>query len=248
MKISIVTVVRNGVKTIEDTIHSVRDQSYHDVEHIIVDGASTDGTMDVVNRYRDGFAVVISEPDQGIYDAMNKGIAAASGDVIGILNADDIYQDETVLRQVAEAHSDPDLDACYANLVYVDSKQTEKVVRRWRSQAFEPGLCFKGWMPAHPTLFLKKRVYQSVGEYDTGLRFQSDLEYCARLFEVHKINSLYVPRLWVRMRMGGVSNKSWRNIVAGNRESFLALKKLGLERTALSFFAHKFAGRLRQFF
>ena len=248
MKISIITVVFNGEKTIADAIQSVAAQTHSDVEHIIIDGNSQDQTLVIVNGYQHLLAKIVSEPDNGIYDAMNKGIGLATGEVIGILNADDIYQNDSVLQQVAEAHQNSALDACYADLVYVKNSDMSQVVRNWKSQAYRSGLSFRGWMPAHPTLFLKRRVYQTAGVFDTNLKFQSDLEFCARLFEVHKISSLYIPQLWVRMRLGGVTNNSLKTIIEGNWESYLALRKLGLRRDPVSYFWIKFASRLRQFF
>lgn len=247
MKISIITVVRNGANTIEQTIFSVQQQNHNAVEHILIDGASTDKTMSIVNRFNSHFSHIISEPDNGIYDAMNKGISLATGDVIGILNADDVYQDESVLSQVAEAHSDENLDACYADLVYVKAYDPSKIVRNWQSKKHVPDLSFDGWMPAHPTLFLKRRVYQSVDGYNINLKFQADLEFCARIFEVHKISSLYIPKLWVRMRLGGTTNKSLKNIVSGNWESYRALQQLGLKRNVFGYFIIKFSSRLRQY-
>lgn len=248
MKISIITVTRNAENTIEQTIRSVQQQEYNNIQHILIDGESTDRTMEIVNRYHAHFSVVISEPDNGIYDAMNKGIERANGDVIGILNADDVYQDSTVLAQVAEAHANEDLDACYANLVYVKTNDLSKVVRNWQSQDYTPELSFDGWMPAHPTLFLKSRVYQRVGKFNTELKFQADLEFCTRLFEVHKISSQYIPKLWVRMRLGGATNRSLKNLIIGNWESYQALRKLGLQRSFLSYFFVKFSSRIRQYF
>jgi len=247
MKISIITVVFNAEQTIEDALKSVASQSYPDVEHIVIDGASTDNTLSIVQTYTKHLAHIVSEPDRGIYDAMNKGIALASGDVIGLLNADDVYQDDTVLQQVADAHVDPDLDACYADLVYVQQKNLDKVVRYWRSRVYKQGLCFTGWMPAHPTFYLKRKIYQQVGLYNTDLAYQADLEFCARAFESHKISSLYIPRLWVRMRLGGVTNNSISNVLKGNWESYKALKKIGLKRNPISYFAVKFGAKLPQF-
>lgn len=248
MKISIITVVFNAEQTIADALASVAAQSHSDLEHIIIDGASTDGTMSVVDQHRAQLTHVVSEPDDGIYDAMNKGVRLASGDVIGILNADDVYQDETVLAQVAAAHAGEDIDACYADLVYVKPENMQHVFRYWRSRSYEPGLCYKGWMPAHPTFFVKKRVYTKVGFFNTELDYQSDLEFCARAFEIHKINSVYVPKLWVRMRLGGVTNNSFASMWKGNWESYRALKSLGLKRNALSYFIVKFGAKIPQFF
>jgi len=248
MKISIITVVLNAQDTIADAIESVAQQTHADIEHIVIDGASNDASMDIINEHSAKLATIVSEPDQGLYYAMNKGIALATGDVIGILNADDVYHDDTVLAQVATAHADTELDACYADLVYVAKSDMSKVVRQWCSQQHYPGLCFKGWMPAHPTLFIKRKTFNKVGVFDTALKYQSDLQFCARLFEIHKIRSLYIPKLWVRMRLGGVTNNSLANMLKGNWESYLALRKLGMTRDPVSYFSIKFSSRLRQYF
>ncbi len=240
--------VYNAEDTIADTIASVKAQDYQNLEHILIDGASTDNTMRIVNQHAAHFSHIVSEPDQGIYHAMNKGIELAGGDVIGILNSDDIYQDETVLTQVAETLGDVQYDACYADLVYVKHDDMTKVVRNWKSREYQTGLCWQGWMPAHPTLFLRSSVYQTVGTFNTRLHYQADLEFCARLFEIHKISSCYVPKLWVRMRMGGVTNGSINTILRGNWESYLALRKLGLKRNPLSYFFIKFSSRIVQYF
>ena len=247
MKISIVTVVLNARPTIEDTLRAIANQSHDDIEHIVIDGGSTDGTLEVLEQHKAAIATLISEPDDGLYDAMNKGIQRATGEVIGLLNADDVYAHNDVLRKVAELHQQPALDACYADLVYVRPKDLDRVVRYWRSKNHYPGLSWDGWMPAHPTLFLKRRVYDTVGFFDTQLRFQADLEFCARAFEVHRISSRYVPELWVKMRLGGVTNNSLRTILAGNWESYQALRRLGMRRNLFRYFSVKFASRLRQF-
>lgn len=247
MKISVITVVRNAENTIADTLASVASQNYSDVEHIVIDGASTDNTLNILEQHRNQIATLLSEADDGIYDAMNKGIELASGDVIGLLNADDVFQDETVLQQVADVHSDLDLDACYANLVYVDVEDMTKVVRDWQSKKYQSGLCFNGWMPAHPTFYVKKRVYQSVGLYNTKLQFQADLEFCARAFDVHKISSRYIPKLWVRMRVGGVTNNRLKDMLKGNWESYKALRKLGLKKNPFTFFVVKWSAKIPQY-
>lgn len=247
MKISVVTVVLNAASTINDALSSVASQNYCDVEHIVIDGGSTDGTLEILQQH-EAIDRLISEPDNGLYDAMNKGIQLATGDVIGLLNADDVYQHEAVLAEVAAAHADADLDACYADLVYVKSDDLNKVVRNWRSRTYEKGLCWRGWMPAHPTLFVKKRVYDQVGLFDTQLKYQADLEFCARAFELYAITSRYIPSLWVRMRLGGVTNNSLKTMVAGNWESYQALRRLGLKRNPIIYFSIKFASRLRQYF
>ena len=151
-------------------------------------------------------------------------------------------------RRVAELHKQKDLDACYADLVYVKQQDMTKIVRYWTSQEHTKGLCFKGWMPAHPTLFLKRKVYDECGLFDSSLKYQSDLEFCARIFEVYGISSIYVPELWVRMRLGGATNKSIVNMIKGNWESYQAMKKHGLNSNPLSYFIGKFAMRIPQFF
>ena len=248
MKISIITVVYNAERTIGDAIASVAAQDYPNIEHIVIDGASSDNTMREVDARKQSLAKVVSEPDSGIYDAMNKGLAMATGDVIGLLNADDVLQDHTIISQVAAAHQDESLDACYADLVYVKADDLSQVTRYWRSKEYKKGLCFRGWMPAHPTLYLKRRVYSEVGDFNTELRYQSDLEFCARAFELHSIRSVYIDKLWVRMRLGGVTNNSFQSMVKGNWESYLALRKLGLKRDPISYFFIKFSEKIPSFF
>ncbi|MBM4009914.1 MAG: glycosyltransferase [Planctomycetes bacterium] len=247
MRISIVTVVFNNASTIEQTILSVAGQTYRDIEHIIIDGGSTDGTLDIIAKYRDKLALVVSEPDRGIYDAMNKGIKAAQGDVIGTLNADDFYADDTVLTQVAKAMSDPEVEACYADLVYVAADDTGRVLRYWRSCDYKPGLFLWGWMPAHPTFFVRRHVYAEHGLFDTRLKLQADFELTMRFMELRRIKTTYVPRTWVRMRMGGASNRSIKNVLRGNWESYTACRRHGFGVSPF-FMVTKVASRLTQFF
>jgi len=248
MKVSIITVAFNAGQTIGDTIDSVASQSYKNIEHIVIDGESTDGTMDVVEQHASTLSQIVSEPDFGIYDAMNKGIGLASGDIVGFLNADDIFADNSVVEQIVAAHQDQSLDACYADLVFVKQNDLDHVTRYWRSRKFQSGLCFKGWMPAHPTLYLKRAAFDKVGLFDQTLRYQADLEFCARAFEKHRLNSRYIPKLWVRMRLGGVSTGSVKTMIKGNWESYLALRKLGLKRDPLTYFLIKFGSKLPSFF
>jgi len=248
MKISLVTVAYNAADTIEDTLRSVASQDHPHIEHIIVDGGSTDGTLEIVARYRDHLAKVVSEADDGIYDAMNKGIALATGDVVGTLNADDVYAHDRVVSQVAAAFAaDPDLDAVYGDLLYVARDDTRKVVRYWQSQPYRDGLFEKGWMPAHPTLFVTRRTYQRHGLFDLDFRIQSDFELTMRFLAVHRIRSRYLPGVMVRMRLGGVTNRSLGNVVRGNLEAYRACRKHGLAVTPL-FMLRKVLSRLPQFF
>ena len=247
LKVSIVTVVYNAVDTVADALQAVANQSYSNVEHIVIDGASTDGTQTIIEQFPH-ITQYISESDQGIYDAMNKGLELATGDVIGLLNADDLYQHKHVIRDAVAVLEKQAVDACYADLVYVDSQDTDQVVRYWTSQEHQKGLCFSGWMPAHPTLFLRNTVYQQAGLFNTRLRYQSDLEFCARIFEQLGISSAYVPEIWVRMRMGGVTNGSWKTMWLGNWESYRALQEMGLTTGPLRYFMGKFIPRITQYF
>ncbi len=247
MKISVITVCYNAAGTLGETLDSIADQTYHNIEHIVIDGGSTDGTPAVLKAKGRRVALWRSEPDHGIYDAMNKGILLATGDVVGTLNADDIYADETVLEQVAAIFADPSVDACYADLVYVSADDPAKVRRYWRSCPYREGLFERGWMPAHPTFFVRRQVYEKHGLFATQFKLQSDFELTMRLINVRRIKTVYEPRIWVRMRMGGVSNRSMRNVMRGNIEAYQACKKHGIKVTPL-FFLMKIASRIPQFF
>lgn len=247
MKLSIITVCRNAEKTIEDTIRSVLSQTYAKVEHIIVDGASKDATLDIVAGYGDTIDRIISEPDQGIYDAMNKGIALASGDVVGFLNSDDFYASPTVLETVARVMADPAADCCYGDLLYVNAADTTRIVRYWRSRPYERGLCAKGWMPAHPTFFVRRRIYKTYGGFDTQFRLQADFELTTRLLQTHEIRSAYIPEVLVHMRTGGATNRSLGNILRGNIEAYRACRKNKVAVGPL-FIPRKILSRLPQYF
>ncbi|MCB1092005.1 MAG: glycosyltransferase [Verrucomicrobiae bacterium] len=247
VKISVITVCRNAAGTIRDCIDSVAAQTHPDVEHWIIDGASTDGTAALLAELQKdrGFQFV-SEPDGGLYHAMNKGLAKATGDVIGFLNADDWYASPNVLAEVAEALSDPAVAACYANLQYVRQDDPGRVVRDWIAGPFEAGAFFRGWMPPHPTFFARREVYQRWGGFDTRYRFGADWELLFRLFEVAKIPVAYVPRHWITMRLGGETNRSLRNILTNHRECLSAFRQHGF-RVGWIFPIRKVAHRLRQF-
>jgi len=228
-------------------MRSVASQCYPGIEHIVIDGFSTDHTLQIVEQYGNSLSKVISEPDNGIYDAMNKGIAMATGDVVGTLNADDVYADDTVLSQVAEVFTDPTVDACYADLVYVDQHDPASIVRYWKSRSYEDGLFERGWMPAHPTLFVRRSVYEKLGGFDLSFPRQADFELTMRFMAIHKIKSVYVPKIWVKMRMGGVSNNSIFGMIKGNLEAYRACRKHGLD-VGVWFIPRKILSRLPQFF
>lgn len=248
MKISVITVVYNAVDTIEDTLKSVLEQDYQEIEHIVIDGGSTDGTMDIVNRYRKQLAVVMSEPDKGIYDAMNKGVRHANGDIIGTLNSDDWYADKSVLSRVAKAFTDDkNLDAVYGDIVFVTKGEPHSLVRYWQSRPYQDGLFEKGWMPPHPTFFVKKECYSRFGDFDLDLKIQSDFDLTMRFMVVNKIKTQYLPGVMVKMRMGGVTNNRISNVIKGNYEAYRACKKNGLSVTPL-FMVKKILSRIPQFF
>jgi glycosyltransferase involved in cell wall biosynthesis len=246
MKISIITVCYNAADTLGDTLDSVISQSYSKIEHIIVDGGSVDGTAKIVNEKGQRVAIWRSEPDLGVYDGMNKGLLLASGEIIGFLNADDVYMHPDVLTRVSTTMADPAIDGCYANLVYVDRKHTSHVVRHWTSQNYTPGLFEKGWMPAHPTFFVRKSVYEKLGGFDLRYRLQSDFDLALRFINIHGIRTRYIPEIWVRMRMGGMSNNSILNVIRGNIEAYSSCRANGLNVPPW-FILSKMFSRLPQF-
>lgn len=215
-KISIVTISYNSEETIEDTIKSVVSQSYDNLEYIIIDGGSKDGTLDIIKRYKDQIHQLVSEPDNGIYDAMNKGVSAATGDIVGILNSDDVYADQSVISDVVEAIGEA--DSLYADLVYVKRDQLDEVIRYWKSGEFSRSNFKKGWMPPHPTFFLRKNKYNSHGLYSTQLRSAADYELMLRMLYKNEISCVYLPKTITRMRVGGQSNVTLKNRWKANRE------------------------------
>ena len=222
MTVSIITVVYNGADTIAEAIGSVLGQSYAPIEYIIVDGASTDNTADVVRQYGDQISLFISEPDQGLYDAMNKGIAAATGEVIGILNADDLYRHPDTISRVMALFQQPAVDGVYGDLVYAQRDKPDHIIRYWRAGHYQPGAFLKGWMPPHPTFFVRAGIYRSLGLFTTSLRSAADYELMLRFIHKHQIRVAYLPEVLVVMRMGGVSNSSLGNRLRANREDRLA--------------------------
>lgn len=227
IKISLITVCYNSAATIRDTLESVAAQTHPDIEHLIIDGGSSDDTLALVREHRRHPGPLVSEPDRGIYDAMNKGLALASGEVVGFLNSDDVLADPGVLSRIAATLAAPAVDGCYGDLVYVAARDPTRVVRHWRSRDYQPGLCRRGWMPAHPTFYLRRTAYQRHGGFDTSLRIAADFEICLRMLEVHRVRVTYLPGVLVRMRTGGVSNASLRNVIRSNREVSSALRKHG---------------------
>jgi len=220
MKVSIITIAYNSSETIEDTIKSVVAQDYSNVEYVIIDGGSTDETLSIIDKYKDSISTIVSEPDKGIYDAMNKGVQNATGDIIGILNSDDIYANDSVISDIVKAIGSR--DSVYADLVYVDRENTEKINRYWQSGEYKDGLFKKGWMPPHPTFFLKKSCYDKFGTYNLKLKSAADYELMLRMLHKHKISVAYLPKIITKMRVGGQSNVTLKNRLKANKEDRMA--------------------------
>ncbi len=227
MKVSIITATYNSAATIRDTLIAVKQQCYTDIEHIIIDGNSADNTLKIVSEFLH-VSKIICEKDKGIYDAMNKGIAHANGDVIGILNSDDIYVDENVIATVVKQFEDPTVQATYADLQYVQQNDLNKIVRTWKTGVFSKRNFYYGWMPPHPTFFVRKEVYDKVGLFDISLRSAADYEMMLRILLKHEMHTKYIPEVIVKMRSGGISNASFKNRIKANKEDRLAWKMNGL--------------------
>lgn len=245
-KISIITVAYNSAATILDTINSVAAQNYPNLEYIIIDGASTDATLAIIAGCKDVPIRLVSERDRGIFDAMNKGMALASGEIVGFINSDDILAHPSVFEQVALAFQDQAIGACYADLVYV-SPDNSRVVRHWKSKPFARGDFSRGWCPAHPTFYVRKSVITKFGDFDTSYKLAADAELMMRYLERGAVRVAYIPQIWVRMRLGGASNESWRTIIQQNREILAALEKNGVAYSRSEFSVRKLANRARQF-
>ena len=224
LKVSIITVSYNSLETIRDSINSVLSQDYSNIEYIIIDGGSNDGTIEVIESFGDKVDYFISEEDHGIYDAMNKGIEAAKGDVVGILNSDDIYQNNDVISNVVNNFERFNCDSIYGDLIYVKNDNISKIVRYWKSGDFSISKLKKGWMLPHPTFFVKRSLYLKYGLYNTELKSAADYEMILRLLYKYNITVRYLPNILVKMRQGGVSNSSLLNRIKANREDSLSWK------------------------
>lgn len=225
MKFSIITVSYDARHTIRSTIESVLSQQIEEVEYIIVDGLSKDGTIEIIRQFQEKITHWISEPDNGIYDAMNKGLSMATGDVIGILNADDFYSRPDVLDRVQQFFfQNPGIDGLYSDLVYVDQYNPSKIIRLWKAGHFNPKSFHWGWMPPHPTVFLRREVYQSVGNFNLQFRSAADYEFILRACLKFGKKLHYLPGVVVHMRAGGLSNASLKNRLKANAEDRLAWK------------------------
>lgn len=224
MKISIITATYNSSATIEDCITSIHNQSHFDIEQIIIDGASKDNTLDLIRSLPNRVDKIVSEPDNGIYDAMNKGIQLATGEIVGILNSDDLYYSEEILSSVNDAFNDSNVDCVYGDLFYVNCVNTNRIVRKWSTGEYRENGFTKGWHPAHPTFFVRKEVYEKYGLFNLDFTLAADFEIMLRFLDKYKLNSKYLAQSMVRMRLGGASNGSLKSIITQNKECIDAFR------------------------
>jgi glycosyltransferase len=222
LKVSIVTIVRNNRATMEDCIKNVLSQSYKEIEYIVVDGGSNDGTIDIIQAYCERISRWISEPDQGVYDAMNKGIKMATGEVIGFLHSSDVYAHPRVIEEVAHVFEDSKVSSVYGDLQYVDKEDLNRVIRNWKSSPYRHGKFKQGWMPPHPTFFVRKEIYEKYGYFNTHFRIAGDYELMLRFLERYRISAAYIPDVLVKMRWGGMSNGGIKNILIKSYEDYRA--------------------------
>lgn len=229
LKISIITITYNSAATLEHTLLSVIGQTYNNIEYIIIDGQSTDDTLKLVEKYRSKISTVISEKDNGLYDALNKGIEQATGDVIGIIHSDDFYITNTVIEKYAEVFTQTNCEAVYSNLYYVDKNNPNKIIRTWKSGNYSHGAFLNGWMPPHPTFFVRKELYKRLGKFNLEFKSAADYELMLRFIHKNKIQLSYLDMFTVNMRVGGKSNVSVQNRVNANMEDRKAWEINGLK-------------------
>jgi glycosyltransferase involved in cell wall biosynthesis len=228
MKVTIITATYNSAATVADTLRSVQDQKYPKIEHIIIDGRSKDNTLEIIGQFGH-VKQVISEPDKGIYDAMNKGISFSTGDIIGILNSDDFYTTDDIISKVAaQFQVDSELDCVYGDLLYVDQKDSNKIVRVWKSGSYSKNSFLYGWMPPHPTFFVRKEVYQQYGLFNLDLGTAADYELMLRFLHKKKCKCAYIPEFLIKMRSGGASNQTLKARLNANKQDRTAWKVNGI--------------------
>lgn len=225
MKVSLITVTKNSERYLEDCLRSVREQDYPDIEHIIIDGASTDGTLSIVAKYPEHIAKWVSEPDYSMYDAINKGMRMATGDIIGTLNSDDMLAAPDIISRIVSVFEQQGVNAVYGDLVYVDQQRPEEVLRMWRGGSYNRHKFRFGWMPAHPTFYFKRSLLEKCGYYETHFFSAADYEFMTRYLYYYRVGAAYLPRLVVRMRSGGMSNGNIMRRLRANRRDYLAMRK-----------------------
>lgn len=225
MKVSIITVTMNSERYLSDCIDSVRRQNYRDIEHIIIDGKSTDGTLNIILKNLNHISYWISETDRGMYDAINKGLQMATGDVIGILNSDDMFASADAVKSIVDCFETTGTDTVYGDLVYVDACNTQKILRYWKGVSYKRSRFRYGWMPAHPTFYMRRELIEQYGSYENHYYTAADYEFMARYLFLHKVTSQYVDAMLVKMRSGGISNENFKSRLRANRRDFLAMRK-----------------------
>ena len=228
MRVSVITVTYNSERHLEDCIQSVLAQSHPDLEHIIIDGGSTDRTPEIIKKYENRISKWISEPDRGMYDAINKGIKLCSGDVLGILNSDDVFASNDVVADIVKAFSDHDTDSLYGDLQYVDPDDLKQIYRNWKGKPYKRSLFRSGWMPAHPTFYIRRHLIEKYGYYENHYYSAADYEFMARYLFRNRVSSYYLPKLMIKMRRGGQSNNNLKKRLRANRRDYLAMKKNGI--------------------
>lgn len=246
LKISVITATFNSADTVAEALASLQAQTWQDVEHIVIDGGSTDRTLDVVRSQSRQPARLVSEPDGGLYDALNKGLRLATGEVVGFLHSDDLLADGEVLGRVARVFADDEIDAVYGDLLYVSKDAPQRVVRTWRAGALTPAKLGWGWMPPHPTFYARRALYEQLGGFDTSYRIAADYDCMLRFLGQGRLRVGYLPEVLVRMRVGGASNRSLRNILRKSVEDYRALRANGVG--GLSALVWKNLSKLQQFF
>ncbi len=239
MKVSIVTVCYNSEQFLEDAIQSVASQDYPHIEHILVDGNSSDGTLEIIKKHSDKISHWISEPDSGIYDAMNKGVKIATGEIVGILNSDDIYADDKIISTIVKQF-EKDIDAVFGDVFFVSPNDLERPVRHYSAKHWSPGKFTWGFMPPHPSFFVRKEYYDRLGLYKTDYEIASDYELLIRFLKVNQLNYKYIPLKMVKMRTGGASTKNWRSNIVLNQEIIRACRENGLQTNHLMVYSKYF--------
>ena len=225
MKVSIITVTMNSERYLSDCINSVCRQNYKDIEHIIIDGKSTDGTLNIIRQNLNHISYWVSETDRGMYDAINKGLEMATGDVIGILNSDDMFASADAVKSIVDCFETTGTDTVYGDLVYVDAGNTQKILRYWKGVSYKRSRFRYGWMPAHPTFYMRRELIEQHGVYENHYYTAADYEFMARYLFLHKVSSQYIDTMLVKMRSGGISNENFKSRLRANRRDFLAMRK-----------------------
>ncbi|KHS67274.1 glycosyltransferase family 2 protein [Pectobacterium brasiliense] len=246
MKVSIITATYNSAKTISDTLKSLNEQTYPDIEYIIIDGGSKDNTLSLIKSSCSRVSVIISEPDKGIYDALNKGILSATGDIVGFLHSDDFFAYPDAVKDIVDAMRESNADAVYGDLNYISSTDNDVIVRKWVSGGFDINKMKLGWMPPHPTFYMKRACYQRFGSFDLSYRISADYDSLLRYLWIHKVTVKYIPKVIINMRVGGMSNRSLSNMIMKTKEDVKAMKSNKLPW--LSAVAGKNLSKIPQFF